>query len=48
MKHNDNCFPKTLCSKIFQDKKEKENTFKCERRGLVIKEEEKEVLRRKK
>lgn len=23
MKHNDNCFPKTLCSKIFQEKKKK-------------------------
>lgn len=32
----------------FPGKKEKENTFKCERRGLVIKEEEKQVLRRKK
>lgn len=32
----------------FPGKNEKENTFKCKTRGLVIKEEEKEVLCRKK
>lgn len=42
MKHNDNCFPTNFMLQNFPGKKE--NTFKCERRGLVIKEEEEEVL----